>query len=99
MATRSRSYDYHIECNQCGTWFDAATPAAKYCSDKCRLAASRDRRKVSELLKTIEYEVTMKLVPAAKKYPVFSESDFKRLRWIIGSLELLSDNHDSRRQL
>lgn len=86
MATRSRSYDYHLECQQCGTAFDAATPAAKFCSDKCRLASSRDRRKVSELLKTIEYVVTMKLAPAVKDSPALSDADLQRLHFIIGAL-------------
>ncbi len=46
-----------IRCSECGTLFDAR-PHAKYCSDKCRQNANRQRKKP----KGNDFETARKLV-------------------------------------
>lgn len=96
MSKRIRRYEHKIKCDQCGIFFNAATPKAKFCTDACRLAASRDRRKVSEFLKSIEYIASNQLRPAMKKYPVLSDRDAGRLRMSIAILESIEQENNKR---
>lgn len=46
-ASSRESVTAHVICNasECGRWFAACLRDAKYCSDRCRQQAYRDRRR------------------------------------------------------
>jgi len=54
----SRSYEFGITCENCGTLFDASRQDAKCCSAKCRLDVSRRKKRNAKKLEAYNKSVT-----------------------------------------
>jgi endogenous inhibitor of DNA gyrase (YacG/DUF329 family) len=48
---RKRGYVYEKKCTWCGKPFKAKSNKGRYCSDRCKLLAFRNRKAIAETIK------------------------------------------------